>query len=200
MLRITTDKNTQCLTLRLEGRLEGPWVAVLGQSFTGALHKRRGRRLRIDLNGVTFVDPEGKAALAQMYTQGAELLGEDLETKALVAEIRSGRGSDSRGGDGGRNGEPKDVARRKPIENLHEQLADLQRLQAELGVVNEELVQAARPLDRLDEMNDQQRHQLADQIRAKLARWESVTQRINQVLGINGEKATTKAVRDERQE
>ena len=184
MLRITTDKNKQCLTLRLEGRLEGPWVAVLGQSFTGALHKRRGRRLRLDLNGLTFVDAEGKAALAHMYAQGAELHGEDLETRAIVAEIRNGRAGD---GDGCRNGGATELNRRKPITNLHEQVTNLEQLQAELRAVNEELVQA-RPLDRLDEMNDQQRHQLADQIRAKLARWESVTQRINRVLGINDER------------
>jgi len=184
MLRITTDKNTQCLTLRLEGRLEGPWVDVLGQSFGAALHKLRGRRLRVDLNGVTFVDAAGKAALARMYAQGAELLGEDLETKAIVAEIRNGRAGD---GDGGRNGEATKVNRPKPITNLHEQLTNLQGLQAELQAVNEELVQAARPLERLNELNDQQRHELADQIRARLARWESVTQRIAQVLGITGE-------------
>ena len=184
MLRITTDKNTQCVTLRLEGRLEGPWVGVLGQSFSAALRKLRGRRLRVDLNGVTFIDTAGKAALAQMYSRGAELLGEDLETRAIVAEIRNGRAGD---GDGGRNGEAKEINRPKPITNLHEQLTNLQGLQAELRAVNEELVQTARPLDRLEELNDQQRHQLADQIRARLARWESVTQRIAQVLGINGE-------------
>jgi hypothetical protein len=37
MLRITTDEDLQTLTLRLEGRLEGPWVAVLAQCFSGAL-------------------------------------------------------------------------------------------------------------------------------------------------------------------
>ena len=74
MLRITTNEKTQCLTLRLEGRLEGLWVDVLDQSWSGALHKLRGRRLRVDLNGVTFVDAQGKAALAQiclLYTSDA---------------------------------------------------------------------------------------------------------------------------------
>ena len=184
MLRITSEKNKQCLTLRLEGRLEGPWVGVLGQSFSGTLRKLRGRRLRVDLNDVTFVDARGKAALAQIYAQGAELLGEDLEIKAIVAEIRNGR---TGAGNGGRNSEASKFNRPKPVANLHEQVTDLQRLHTELHAVNEELVQAARPLERLDELNDQQRHELADQIRARLARWESVTQRIAQVLGINGE-------------
>ena len=87
MLRITNDENPQVLTLRLEGRLEGPWVAVLAQCWDSAMPKLRGRRLCVDLNGVTFVDAQGKARLAEMYAQGGELLGEDIETKALVAEI-----------------------------------------------------------------------------------------------------------------
>ena len=61
MLRITTNNDPQALTLRLEGRLEGPWVAVLAQCWSGALLNLNGRRLRIDLNGVTFVDAQGKA-------------------------------------------------------------------------------------------------------------------------------------------
>jgi hypothetical protein len=91
MLRITTDKNPHDLVLRLEGRLEGPWVAVLAQCFSSALTKRRGLRLCIDLNGVTFVDAQGKAQLAEMYSQGAELLGDDIETKAIVTEIQTSR-------------------------------------------------------------------------------------------------------------
>ena len=91
MLRITTDKNAQALTLRLEGRLEGPWVAVLAQCWSDALLQSNPHRLRVDLNGVTFVDAQGKARLAEMYAQGAEFLGEQLETKAIVAEIRASR-------------------------------------------------------------------------------------------------------------
>ena len=87
MLRITTDKKTDALVLRLEGRLEGPWVAVLAQCWSSALPTSRGRRLCVALNGVTFVDAQGKAQLAEMYAQGAELLGDDIETKAIVAEI-----------------------------------------------------------------------------------------------------------------
>jgi len=87
MLRITTDENSEALTLRLEGRLYGPWVAVLGEVWKSAMAGSHGRRLRVDLNGVTFVDAQGKARLAEMYAQGAELLGVALETKALVAEI-----------------------------------------------------------------------------------------------------------------
>ena len=91
MLRITTNDCPRALTLSLEGRLEGPWVAVLIQCWSGALLNLNGRPLRIDLNGVTYVDAYGKARLAEMYAQGAEFLAGDLETKAIVAEIRTRR-------------------------------------------------------------------------------------------------------------
>lgn len=91
MLRITTNDSSQALTLRLEGRLEGPWVAVLTETWCGALLSLNRRPLRIDLNGVTFVDAQGKALLAEMYAQGAEYLAGDLETKAIVAEIQTSR-------------------------------------------------------------------------------------------------------------
>ena len=93
MLRITNNNCPQSLTLQLEGRVEGPWVEVLAQSCSSALPNLDGRQLRIDLNGVTFVDAHGKARLAEMYAQGAEFLAADIETKAIVAEIRTSRAS-----------------------------------------------------------------------------------------------------------
>jgi hypothetical protein len=87
MLRITTDDNPQVLTLRLEGRLEGPWVEVLTECWRGARARSANRRRCVDLNGVTFIDGEGKVRLAQIYAQGAEFIADDLMTKAIVAEI-----------------------------------------------------------------------------------------------------------------
>ena len=87
MLRITTDENAQVLTLRLEGRLEGPWVKVLTECWQSVVASAERRQRHVDLNGVTFIDGEGKARLAQMYAQGAEFVADDLMTKAIVAEI-----------------------------------------------------------------------------------------------------------------
>jgi len=87
MLRITTDDKPQVLTLRLEGRLEGPWVEVLTECWRGALARSPKKRRCVDLNGVTFIDGEGKARLAQIYAQGAQFVADDLMTKAIVAEI-----------------------------------------------------------------------------------------------------------------
>jgi predicted nuclease with TOPRIM domain len=128
----------------------------------------------VDLGGVTFVDAAGKARLAEMYGKGAELIGDDIETKALVAEIQTGRADDG-------NGEARLLSVKAAV-NETERLRELQRLQAELHEVNQELARAARPLERLAEMSLQQRQKLADEIRSKLSRWDSVTQQIQQVM------------------
>ena len=89
MLRITTDQDSQALTLRLEGRLEGPWVEVLTECWQSVVAGSEKRQLRVDLNGVTFIDGQGKVRLAEMYANQAAFIADDLMTKAIVAEIVS---------------------------------------------------------------------------------------------------------------
>lgn len=62
----------------------------------------------------------------------------------------------------------KSVALGELIEQLHE--------------ANRQLSDAARPLDRLEELPSDQREQLAKQLRAALERWEGITEQISQVL------------------
>ena len=64
--------------------------------------------------------------------------------------------------------------------------AQLGKLIAELHDVNVELADAARPLDRLPDLNDKQRDGVAARIRSGLTRWESVTRRIDEVLDGSG--------------
>jgi ABC-type transporter Mla MlaB component len=87
MFRITTEENRQVLTFRLEGRLEGPWVEVLTECWVNALVGSEKKQLRVDLNGLTFIDGAGKALLMRMHAQGAQFIAADLMTKAIVAEI-----------------------------------------------------------------------------------------------------------------
>ena len=87
MLRITICKQPRVLTFRLEGRLYGPWTAELEKCWRGTRADGTRRKHRVDLTGVTFVDAAGKAVLAQMHEQGAELVAGDCVTKAIVEEI-----------------------------------------------------------------------------------------------------------------
>jgi anti-anti-sigma regulatory factor len=87
MLRITTTDNPRVLTLRLEGRLEGPWVQELEKCWKSNLSSTTKPSLRVDLTDVTFIDAAGKDRLAAMHRQGVEFIADDLMTKAIVAEI-----------------------------------------------------------------------------------------------------------------
>ena len=87
MLRITTEKNSRATTLRLEGRLTGPWVGELGRVWQSAVSELADGCISVDLTDVTFVDEEGKKLLEQMYGQGAKLRSFRCVTRHLVEEI-----------------------------------------------------------------------------------------------------------------
>ena len=87
MLRITAHDNPRVLTLRLEGRLEGPWAVELEKCWKTTLAILSKPKLRVDLSGVTFIDSAGKARLAAMHRKGAEFIATDCLTKAVVEEI-----------------------------------------------------------------------------------------------------------------
>ena len=87
MLRITVHDNPPALTFQLEGSLAGPWLRELEECWQRALARRRKPILRVDLTGVTFIDPAGKTCLAALHRQGAEFVAADCLTRAVVAEI-----------------------------------------------------------------------------------------------------------------
>ena len=85
MLRITVHDKPRDLTFQLEGSLAGPWARVLEDCWQSVVASKP--TFRVDLTGVTSIDAGGKACLAALYRQGAELVAGDCLTKAIVAEI-----------------------------------------------------------------------------------------------------------------
>jgi ABC-type transporter Mla MlaB component len=82
MLRIThTNGQDSNLTLRLEGKLLGPWVTELARSCDDL--SCSPERLRLDLSAVTFVDGPGVALLRDLLGRGAALVA----CSGLVAEL-----------------------------------------------------------------------------------------------------------------
>ena len=58
-------------TLKLEGRIVGPWIGELRDACERVMG--RGRGLVLDLSGVDFVDREAAALLRQLRARGARL-------------------------------------------------------------------------------------------------------------------------------
>jgi hypothetical protein len=88
MLRITTKDTRRLRTFRLEGRLEGPWAALLDECLRKALNGGRGKApIRVDLSGVSYIDAGGKSVIVTMHDRGVEFTADDALTKAIIEEI-----------------------------------------------------------------------------------------------------------------
>lgn len=87
MLKITIEKSSRATTLRLEGRLTGPWVDELERTWRAVTSDPNDGRVSVDLTDVTFVGEEGKKLLETMYGEGAKLKASGCVTRRLVEEI-----------------------------------------------------------------------------------------------------------------
>lgn len=87
MLRITTTTTGEQVTLKLEGKLSGPWVEEFQRCWATAKDVYQQKRLVVDLSSVTFVDPSGKKLLCSISGEGTRLVGSGLIPKSVIDEI-----------------------------------------------------------------------------------------------------------------
>jgi anti-anti-sigma regulatory factor len=87
MLRITIDEYPESVTLRLEGKLIGPWVEEVEECWRRVFTTLGSRTVLVDLSAVDFVDPAGRLLLARMHSAGFRLEPGGLMTRQLVEQI-----------------------------------------------------------------------------------------------------------------
>jgi ABC-type transporter Mla MlaB component len=82
MLRITRIVGNDSVdTLKLEGKLQGPWI--LEADVAHALAASQPSRTCLDLSGLTFADGEGAALLRELIRTGAQVVG----CSSYIAEL-----------------------------------------------------------------------------------------------------------------
>jgi anti-anti-sigma regulatory factor len=87
-LRISIEQNPDAVTIKLEGRIAGPWAAELGRTWNSLAHSLDGRSTTLDLRGVTYVDANGKQTLKAIYRDsGAHMLTASPLTQYFAQEI-----------------------------------------------------------------------------------------------------------------
>lgn len=97
MLRITTNCNQNSSALRLEGRIEGPWVEVLRSTWAEATGRAGQGEIVVDLAGVSFANTEGRNLLLAMRKRGVKLvkpsgfMGEVLNTADPISTTTAAR-------------------------------------------------------------------------------------------------------------
>ena len=88
MLRITSiESANRTITLRLEGRLSGPWVNECGEACEKAL--REGNALVLNLAEVSFLDPAGIDLLTTIQNRGAKLVDCSIFVSEQLKSLRS---------------------------------------------------------------------------------------------------------------
>lgn len=77
------------MTLRLDGRVVGPWVDELDRAWQGVAVSLGPRKLRVDLCGVLHMDLAARRMLASIYkTVRAEFVADTPMTKYFAAEAQ----------------------------------------------------------------------------------------------------------------
>lgn len=82
MLKITITRDANEVTMILEGKLTGPWVAEANRSWQSLKDSLASTKLNLDLRGLSFADVEGRQLLREIYdkTHAAFLTDSPLTT------------------------------------------------------------------------------------------------------------------------
>ena len=92
-MRITVQEKSQAVTIKLEGKLAGPWVQELHRTWVSLVPSLGSKHVCLDICEVTFVDTSGKQLLIDIRKSGVGFLADTVMTKYLVEEIELAQGT-----------------------------------------------------------------------------------------------------------
>ena len=95
MLRVTREDGKPP-TLRIEGKLCGPWVPELEKEWSRVASEAEDRGVIADLSSLTFLDSAGWDLLERMAQHGVSLQAHELLPRFVISEIESHLGSKPR--------------------------------------------------------------------------------------------------------
>ena len=105
MVKITVSGN-ESVTLTIEGRIAGPWIAELNKAWHSLAPSLKGRKLTVNLNGVTYIAPEAYQCLRDIHKQtGALFVGNSPLTSYFARELMKPTKNGTNGHAVGQNGE-----------------------------------------------------------------------------------------------
>ncbi len=71
------------MTLKLEGKISGPWMAELNRTWQSLARSLNSRKLSLDLREVTQINAEGRRLLAEIHDK----TGAEFQTNSLLMEL-----------------------------------------------------------------------------------------------------------------
>lgn len=86
MLRITIRECEGAQTIKLEGKIAGPWVEEFRRAWYSYAPSLVSRNLRLDLRDVVFVDKRGVQLLREIYRETKPLILADSPLTKYFAD------------------------------------------------------------------------------------------------------------------
>jgi anti-anti-sigma regulatory factor len=87
MLRITVQDGDKSRTIKLEGKIVGPWVEEFRRTCRSLVPSLGSKELRLDLRDVGFVDVKGRDLLRKIYQKtNAHFLADSPLTRYFVED------------------------------------------------------------------------------------------------------------------
>ena len=71
------------MKMKLEGRIAGPWVEEFDRTWHSLAPFLESKKLAVDLRGVSYIEPEGRRLLAEIY----EKTGAEFQTNSLLVGL-----------------------------------------------------------------------------------------------------------------
>ena len=91
MLKISIEEDPLAATLKVEGKVVGPWAVELGRTWHGLWSSTRQKRLLLDIRGVTFADQTGSQILGEIIrATGAEIIADSPLTQYFANRATAG--------------------------------------------------------------------------------------------------------------
>jgi len=89
MLKITTIETEVQRKLILAGGIVEPWAAELSRAWGRARDSLGGRKLVVDLAGVTVISRDGTRVLHEMMNHGVEFICRGVYVSHVVRNLRT---------------------------------------------------------------------------------------------------------------
>jgi hypothetical protein len=98
VLKITVQDEPKTVTLRLEGRIAGSWVAEFDRTWHSLAPSLESKKLRVDLREVSYIDARGQQILSDICKNtGADFQTDSMWIDWMVQEARQGNHEKSKG-------------------------------------------------------------------------------------------------------
>jgi hypothetical protein len=91
-MKVSMNEEAMVATLKVEGRVVGPWATELGRTWHDLWTSTNPKRLRLDIRGVTFADQSGSQIFREIVrVTGADIVADSPLTRYFANLAAAGR-------------------------------------------------------------------------------------------------------------